>query len=97
MTLVALLATGPIECQLQGLAGQQAEGDGNTGLLARYTDALGHLVIDVLVVSGFALDDGTQADDAIVVARPGQAVGNDGDLERPRDRHDEDPVRGDTV
>ena len=97
VALVPHLAAGTVQGQFEVLAGQHTEGDRDPGPLCCRADPLGHLVVDVLVVGCLPLDHRSQADDCIVVAGPGELLGDDGNFEGPRYRHDDDSLVGDTV
>ena len=77
MAFVSHFAPGPIECQFKVLAGEHPEGDGHAALQCGVADSFGDLVVDVFVVSGFALDDGSKADHGVEVPRVSQSVGDE--------------------
>ena len=82
-SFIAGFAPGAIERLLHRRAGEDAEQHGNAALDAGPQDAGGHLVIDVFVVAGFALNDRPQAAYGRVFFALGQLVGHQRKLERP--------------
>ncbi len=97
VALVSHATASAVEGQFEVLAGENTEGDGHAGLLGNGADTAGDLVVDVLVVSRFALDNCTQTDHRVELSRVGQPVCDDRDLKRPGHWNDQDLVVGNAV
>ena len=95
--LVSHAATSAVESQFEVLAGEHAKSDWHARLLGNGANALGDLVVDVLVVSRFALDNCTEADHGVEFSGVSQPVGDHRDLKRPGYRNDQDLVVGNAV
>src|SRR6185503_15984406 len=79
------LYPGAVQCLLQSLAGQNAESVRHAGLLLGLTDAATHLVVDRLVMGGFAAQQAAKHDHTVETL-----AGREGSRRRrnlPRSRH----------
>ena len=63
---VAGFEAGAVEGLLEGFAGEHTEGVGDAGLLLGLADAAGNLVVDGLIVGGFAAEEAAEGDDGVV-------------------------------
>jgi hypothetical protein len=88
--LVARLDAGAVERLLQRFAGEHAEGVGDARLLLRLADAARDLVVDGLVVGGFAAEQAAEVMMASQFFGLGQGAGGGGDLPRTGDADDLD-------
>jgi hypothetical protein len=87
---VAGFEAGAIEGLLQGFAGENAEGVGDAGLLLGLADAAGDLVVDGLVVGGFAAEEAAEGDDGVEFFGFGEGASGGGNLPGAGDADDFD-------
>ncbi len=87
---VAGFDAGAVEGLLEGLAGEDAEGMGDAGLLLGLADSASYLGVDGLVVGGFAAEEAAEGDDGVVLLRLGEGAGGGGDLPGAGDADDLD-------
>ena len=64
--LVAHLQSRPVDCLLEGFAGEDAEGMWHSGLLCRLSDAARDFIDDDVVVRSVAAQKASDADDGVV-------------------------------
>ena len=95
--LVAGLGAGPLDRLLDGVGGEHAEHDGHAGVELHPLDAGRALAGHVLVVARRAADHRAQADHRVEVARGGEALGHERQLERARRPRDGDRCLVDAV
>ena len=88
--LVSCLQAGAVESLFERLAGEDAEGVGDAGILLRLADATRDLVVDGLVVGGFATQKTAKGDDRVELLRLGEGAGGGGNLPRAGDADDLD-------
>jgi hypothetical protein len=79
---------GSVEGLLEGLAGEDAEGVGDAGLLLGLAYAAGDLVVDGLVVGGFSAQKAAQGYDGVDMAGSSAGAGSSGNFPCAGDAHD---------
>ena len=79
--LVAGLESGTIDCLLERVTGEHAEGMRYSSLLGGLTNASRDLVGDHVVVCGVSAEKAADADDGVVFASFGERAGGGRDLE----------------
>jgi hypothetical protein len=95
--LVSGFEAGAVEGLFEGLAGEDAEGVGDAGVLLRLADAAGDLVVDGFVVGGFAAEETAEGDDGVEFFGFGEGAGGRGDLPCAGDADDLDVGFGDAA